>query len=258
MMTPRTGHRPKAGLFITCLVDLIRPSVGFAAATLIERAGCDVIVPKGQTCCGQPAYNSGDRENARALALQTVRAFSDCDYVVVPSGSCAAMLKVHVPELLQDTPDSGAAQIFAAKVFELTQFLADERKIGSVPGRYAGTVTYHDSCSGLRELGIKNAPRRLLAKVDGLSLQEMLECETCCGFGGLFSVKFPGISNAIVEKKAGNATASGADLLLAGDLGCLMNMAGKLNRTGSSVACRHIAEVLAGDLSAPPIAKGAD
>ena len=166
------------------------------------------------------------------------------------------MLKIHLPELLHGTPDSAAAQTFATKVFELTSFLADERKISSVPGRYDGTVTYHDSCSGLRELGIKDAPRRLLANVEGLTLKEMPDCETCCGFGGLFAVKFPGISNAIVEKKAGNANTSGADMLLAGDLGCLMNMAGKLNRTGSDIACRHIAEVLAGDLSAPPIAKG--
>ena len=255
-MTPKPERRPKAGLFVTCLIDLIRPSVGFAAAELIELAGCDVVVPQGQTCCGQPAYNSGDQSNARALALQTVQAFADCDYVVVPSGSCAAMLKIHLPELLHGTPDAAAAQTFAAKVFELTSFLADERKVSSVPGRYDGTVTYHDSCSGLRELGIKDAPRRLLATVEGLKLKEMPDCETCCGFGGLFAVKFPGISNAIVEKKAGNANTSGADMLLAGDLGCLMNMAGKLNRTGSDIACRHIAEVLAGDLSAPAIAKG--
>ncbi len=254
-MTQTPEHRPKAGLFVTCLVDLIRPSVGFAAAALIERAGCDVIVPQGQTCCGQPAYNSGDRANAQTLALQTVNAFLDCDYVVVPSGSCASMLKVHVPDLLADGPDREAALTFAAKVFELTSFLADERKIESVPGKYSGAVTYHDSCSGLRELGIKQAPRHLLAKVDGLTLQEMPECETCCGFGGLFAVKFPGISNAIVEKKAVNANASGAQLLLAGDLGCLMNIAGKLNRTGSNLSCRHIAEVLAGEMSAPAIAK---
>ncbi len=165
------------------------------------------------------------------------------------------MLKVHFVELLADTADHGAAQTFAAKVFELTTFLAIERRLHSVPGRYDGAVTYHDSCSGLRELGVKDAPRDLLALVEGLELNEMTECETCCGFGGLFSVKYPDISNAMVEKKTTHAAKSGASLLLAGDLGCLMNMAGKLSRTDSPLVCRHVAEVLAGEMSAPPIAK---
>jgi L-lactate dehydrogenase complex protein LldE len=253
---PLKTRRPKAGLFVTCLVDLIRPSVGFAAARLIELAGCEVMVPKGQTCCGQPAYNSGDKANASSLARQTVEAFQGCDYVVVPSGSCAGQLKLHVPRLLAGTGDAQAAEAFAARVFELTDFLHRERKLAEIPGVYDGTATYHDSCSGLRELHIKDQPRALLAKVTGLKLKEMAECETCCGFGGLFSVKFPDISNAIVERKAGNAVGSQAELLLGGDLGCLMNMAGKLTRTGAKIECRHIAEVLAGEFTAPPIAKG--
>lgn len=165
------------------------------------------------------------------------------------------MLKVHFVELLADSPDLAAAQTFAAKVFELTTFLSLERKLQTVPGRYDGAVTYHDSCSGLRELGVKDAPRDLLALVEGLEIKEMTECETCCGFGGLFSVKYPGISNAMVEKKTTHAAKSGANLLLAGDLGCLMNMAGKLSRANSPVVCRHVAEVLAGEMSAPPISK---
>ena len=165
------------------------------------------------------------------------------------------MLKVHFVELLDGTPDHASAQAFAAKVFELTTFLSQERRLQSVPGRYTGTVTYHDSCSGLRELGVKDAPRDLLALVEGLTLSEMTECETCCGFGGLFSVKYPDISNAMVEKKTTYAAKTAATLLLAGDLGCLMNMAGKLSRTNSPLACRHVAEVLAGEMSAPPIAK---
>ena len=248
--------RPKAGLFVTCLIDLVRPSVGFAAARLIELAGCDVVVPTGQTCCGQPAYNSGDRADAVALARQTVKAFAGCDYVVVPSGSCAGQLKIHVPRLLAGTEDEGAANLFAARVFELMAFLHDERKLTEVPGRFDGTVTYHDSCAGLRELHIKTQPRALLSKVEGLKLREMADCETCCGFGGLFSIKFPDISNAIVERKAANAESSGAELLLSGDLGCLLNMAGKLNRSGAAIACRHVAEVLAGEMSSPPITKG--
>lgn len=248
--------RPKAGLFVTCLVDLVRPSVGFAAARLIELAGCDVVVPTRQTCCGQPAFNSGDRANAVALARQTVAAFADCDYIVAPSGSCAGQLKLHVPELLAGGPGETAANQFAARVFELTDFLVSERKLALVPGTFDGSVTYHDSCSGLRELGIKCQPRELLSKVPGLKLTEMKDCETCCGFGGLFSVKYADISNAIVERKAGNAEGTGAELLLGGDLGCLVNMAGKLTRTGARIECRHIAEVLAGELSSPPIAKG--
>jgi len=247
--------RPRVGLFVTCLVDLFRPSVGFAAVRLLEAAGCDVVVPRGQTCCGQPAYNSGDRETARALALQTIAAFEDCDYVVAPSGSCAGMLKTHYPELLAD--DAAAAERareFAARVHELVSFLVRVRGLEQVPGAYEGAVTYHDSCSGLRELGIKDEPRRLLSSVAGLEVVEMAECETCCGFGGTFSVKFPDISNAMVERKAGNIEAAGAPLMLAGDLGCLMNIAGKLSRQGSPVQCRHIAEVLAGELTDPPIA----
>lgn len=249
---------PRAGLFVTCLVDLMRPSVGFAAARLIEAAGCTVVVPERQTCCGQPAYNSGDRATAQTLALQTIRAFADCDAVVVPSGSCAAMLKAHYPRLLSDHPALKAeADAFAAKVHELCTFLTDIRPIASLPGRYTGRVTYHDACSGLRELGIKSAPRRLLAAVDGLELCEMPEAEACCGFGGLFAEKYADISNAIVSRKIDNAASTGVNLLLAADLGCLMNIAGKLTRAGRPLACRHIAEVLAGELSDPPIGHSA-
>ena len=246
---------PRAGLFVTCLVDLMRPSVGFAAARLIEATGCKVIVPERQTCCGQPAYNSGARATARDLALQTVRAFADCDYVVVPSGSCAAMLKVHYPRLMTNEPSDVQIEVaaFAAKVHELCTFLITIRPLTEVPGRYMGRITYHDACSGLRELGVKAAPRRLLALVPGVELSEMAEPETCCGFGGVFAEKYAGISNAIVTRKADDANATSANLLLAGDLGCLMNMAGKLTRDGRPLACRHIAEVLAGELADPPI-----
>lgn len=246
---------PRAGLFVTCLIDLVRPSIGFAAARLIEAAGCSVVVPEAQTCCGQPAYNSGDPQTSRTLALNTMRAFAGCDYVVTPSGSCAAMLTVHYPRLFAEGPlairDEVAA--FADRVRELCVFLADERRITAVPGGYSGRVTYHDSCSGLRELGIRSAPRRLLALVPGLQLVEMSEPEACCGFGGLFAEKYPGISNAIVSRKADDAARTGADLLLAGDLGCLLNMAGKLTREGKTLGCRHVAEVLAGELFDPPL-----
>ena len=253
-----TPRRPLAGLFVTCLVDVVRPSIGFAAAKLIEAAGCEVTVPGGQTCCGQPAYNSGDRADARALARQTVIAFRGCDYVVAPSGSCAGMLKKHYPLLLADDPElAEEARRFAGRVHELVSFLVDVRGMTEVPAALQsgapGRVTYHDSCSGLRELGVKQQPRQLLTSIKGLELVEMADSEICCGFGGTFSVKFPDISNAMVEKKTERIAAAGPTTLLAGDLGCLLNMAGKLAREGRDIGARHVAEVLAGDDSTPPI-----
>jgi L-lactate dehydrogenase complex protein LldE len=249
--------QPRVGLFVTCLVDLIRPSVGFAAVKLLERAGCTVLVPSGQTCCGQPAYNFGDKADAADLAKQTIEAFADCDYVVAPSGSCAGMIKMHYPRLLAGDPEWGPrARAFADCVYELLAFLVDVRRMASVDASFSGRATYHDSCSGLRELGINAQPRALLKSVKGLELQEMTDSEVCCGFGGTFSIKYPDISNAMVEKKTGCIAAAEPDLLLAGDLGCLMNMAGKLRREGRSIAVRHVAEVLAGELDDPPIAQG--
>jgi L-lactate dehydrogenase complex protein LldE len=248
--------RPRVALFATCLVDLLRPSVGFAAAKLIERAGCDVDVPAGQTCCGQPAYNSGDKATSADLARQTIAALEGFDYVVAPSGSCAGMLKKHYPILLADDGAwSARATAFAAKVHELVSFLVDVRGMTDVAERLSGTATYHDSCSGLRELDVKVQPRTLLQSVDGLSLVEMADCEVCCGFGGTFAVKYGDVSNAMVEKKCANIVETGAQLVLAGDLGCLLNMAGKLRRQGSNIAVRHVAEVLAGEMTDPPIAR---
>jgi L-lactate dehydrogenase complex protein LldE len=246
-------ERPRVGLFVTCLVDLFRPTVGFAAAKLIEDAGCDVFVPE-QTCCGQPAYNIGDRETAKALALNVIEAFAGYDFVVVPSGSCAGMLSKHYPSLLAEDPNlAGKANAFAAKVHELASFLTDVMHVSSVDAEFAGQATYHDSCSGLRELGVAAQPRKLLASVRGLELVEMQEHDICCGFGGTFAVKYGEISGEIVEKKAAHVEASGARVLLAGDLGCLMNMAGKLARDGALVEVRHFAEVLAGMADQPAI-----
>jgi L-lactate dehydrogenase complex protein LldE len=244
----------RVGLFVTCLVDFFRPTVGFAAVKLLEDAGCRVEVP-AQACCGQPAFNSGDRADARAIAEQVIDAFSAFDYVVVPSGSCAGMLKVHYPELFHGDPNwAPRANAFAAKCFELVSFLVDVVGVKACNARFEGGVTYHDACSGLRELGIKAQPRTLLTTVSDLKLKEMPDAEVCCGFGGTFCVKYPEISNAIVTKKAANVRATGAHVLLAGDLGCLMNMAGKLAREGSNVQVRHVAEVLAGMTDVPAIA----
>jgi L-lactate dehydrogenase complex protein LldE len=248
-----SAKKPRVGLFVTCLVDLIRPSVGFAAVKLIEDAGCTVEVPS-QSCCGQPAFNSGDRATAKAIAGQIIRAFADFDYVVAPSGSCAGMIRAHVPELFADDPNlSGAAHALAGKTYELVSFLVDVMKVERVKARYEGTVTYHDSCSGLRELGIRAQPRKLLQNMDGLELAELVDADVCCGFGGTFAVKYGDISNAIVTEKVRKVKASGAPTLLAGDLGCLMNMAGKLSRDGEAIAVRHVAEVLAGMTGEPPI-----
>ncbi len=250
-----TPAGPSVGLFVTCLVDLFRPTVGFAAVKLLEDAGCTVSVPAAQTCCGQPAFNSGDRADARALAEGVIRAFEPYDYVVAPSGSCAGMMKTHYDELFKgDAVWSSRVAAFTAKTYELVSFLADVRGVTAVPAAaYAETVTYHDSCSGLRELGIKAQPRALLRSVEGLSIREMQDPDVCCGFGGTFCVKYPDISNAIVERKTADIGASGATTLLAGDLGCLMNMAGKLKRQGSPIRARHVAEVLAGMADGPAI-----
>ncbi len=244
-------------LFVTCLVDLYRPTVGFAAIRLLQRAGCDVEVPRAQTCCGQPAYNSGDRATTRDLALGILDAFGGFDYVVVPSGSCGGMLREHMPHLFQDDPNlSARAAALGARTFELVSFLTDVMGMNAVEAAYAGTATYHDSCSGLRELGVKAQPRKLLATVAGLALAEMAEPEVCCGFGGTFCVKYPAISLRMVGDKTRDIATTGADTLLAGDLGCLLNMAGKLRREGSAVKVRHVAEVLAGMTDAAPIGEG--
>jgi L-lactate dehydrogenase complex protein LldE len=243
----------RVGLFVTCLVDFIRPSIGFAAVKLLEDAGCTVEVPR-QSCCGQPAFNSGDRATARAVAEQVIAAFAPYDYVVAPSGSCAGMLKTHYPDLFDGDVQWGArAEEFCAKTFELVSFLVDVLKVRKIDARFDGTVTYHDACAGLRELGIKMQPRKLLAGVQGLTLAEMRDTDVCCGFGGTFCVKYPDISNAIVEKKTDNVVSTGAQTLLAGELGCLMNIVGKLQREGRAVKARHIAEVLAGMADEPAI-----
>lgn len=249
---------PRVGLFATCLVDLFRPSVGFSAAKLIEDAGCQVHVPMAQTCCGQPAYNSGDRKDARALAIQVIELFEDYDFVVAPSGSCAAMLKHHYPELFKgDVQWEERCRRFSDKVFELVSFLTDVMFVPGVDATFEGSVTYHDSCSGLRELGVQKQPRKLLATVEGLELREMAGSDVCCGFGGTFCVKYSDISGTIVSKKTATITETGADMLLAGDMGCLMNMAGKLKREGSAIEVRHVAEVLAGMTDTKPIAGSA-
>ncbi len=249
------AEEPRVALFVTCLVDLFRPTIGFAAVRLLEQAGCTVEVPRAQTCCGQPAYNSGDRANARLIGLQVIDAFAPYDYVVAPSGSCAGMIRQHYPEMFADDLNTlPRAQELAARTWELVSFLVDVCGMHEVPARWQRVATYHDACSGLRELGVREQPRGLLASVEGLELRELPGAEVCCGFGGTFSVKYPEISDKMVADKADDIAATGADAVLAGDLGCLLNIAGKLFRQGRSVEVRHVAEVLAGMVGdAPPI-----
>jgi L-lactate dehydrogenase complex protein LldE len=239
--------KPRVALLVTCLVDLHRPTVGFAAIRLLEQAGCQVEVPRTQTCCGQPAFNSGDRAAARDFALRLLEIFAGYDYVVVPSGSCAGMVHEHLPTLLADDPNLAArAAALAGRTHELVSFLTDICGVQTTDAAYDGVATYHDSCAGLRELGVKTQPRRLLAGVAGLRLVEMAEPEICCGFGGTFCVKYPDISTRMVADKTRDIAATGADTVLAGDMGCLLNIAGRLSREGSTVKVRHVAEVLAG------------
>ena len=236
------------GIFATCLIDIVRPSVGFASVKLIEMSGCNVSAPRLQSCCGQPAYNSGDYNSSISIAREVVKVFIDFDYIVVPSGSCCGMIKKHYPELLKDDQYWGnKAKELSSKTYELTEFLSEivnfEPKISSnwenIP------VTYHDSCSGLRELGIKGQPRSLLNKIKGFNLTEGAEAETCCGFGGLFCMKYPDIAEKMVDIKVEDILRTNAKMVLGGDLGCLLNISGRLTRLGKSIEVRHIAEVLA-------------
>jgi len=250
------NQSPRVGLFITCLVDLFRPNVGFATIKLLENAGCQVEVPLSQTCCGQPAYNNGDLVNSREIAKQVITHFEDFDYIVIPSGSCAGMFKHHYPQLFSDEPEWQAkAEVFATRCYELVSFLTDVCDVTAVNASFEQTVTYHDSCSGLRELGIKAQPRQLLNSIPGIKLVEMKETEVCCGFGGTFCVKYPDISTKMVSDKVAHIEETKAEVLLAGDMGCLLNIAGRLTRLNSPVKVYHIAEVLADMTEGPAIGK---
>lgn len=239
----------RVGLFVTCLIDLMRPDIGFSVVKLLEHAGCDVIVPQAQTCCGQPGYNSGDRAAARDLAEKMLREFEQFDYVVVPSGSCGGMIRHHYDDLFRDDPElHGRYARLQPKVYELTDFLVNVVRVENLPSQFSGHITYHDSCSGLRELGVKAQPRALLAQLPGVTVTEMPDCEACCGFGGTFSVKYGDISTAIVDEKCASIAGSGADAVVLGDLGCMLNIEGRLRRMGNErTRVLHVAQVLAGD-----------
>ena len=237
----------KVGLFVTCLVDLVRPNIGFATLKLLEDAGCEVIVPANQTCCGQPGYNSGARAIAKTLARKVLAEFKDCDYVVAPSGSCSGQMKLHVVEdLFKGEPEQADFRALATKWYELSDFLVNVLKIDKLADKFNGSVTYHDSCAGLRELGIKTQPRELLGKT-GCTLSEMQDAEKCCGFGGTFSIKLGEISTRMADNKCVNIGVSGASAVVGGDLGCLLNIEGRLRRNGDmKTKVYHFAEIAAG------------
>jgi L-lactate dehydrogenase complex protein LldE len=238
----------RVALYVTCLVDLMRPAVGMATLRLLEAAGCEVVVPEGQTCCGQPAWSAGERTSAAVLARKAIGELEAYDYVVIPSGSCTDQVRNIYPQLLADDPVwAPRARRLAERVFELTCFLAEVMHFTGPLAEFPGRVSYHDSCKGLRALGIKQQPRDLLLGVRGLELKEMADCEECCGFGGAFLVKFGDISTQIVDRKCGAIAQAGVDAVVGGDLGCLINIEGRLRRRGDEATqVLHIAEVLAG------------
>lgn len=247
-MPKADAQTPRAvQLLVTCLVDHLYPDVGFAAAALLERAGLEVLVPDGQTCCGQPAFNAGYHDDARMMARHTVDVLARRDApVVVPSGSCADMLVHHAPALLADDPDYGPrAAALSQRTYELTQFLVDVLGQTSCGACARESVTYHPSCHGLRGLGVRDQPIVLLDAVEHIDRRPLADAESCCGFGGLFSVKMSAISGAMLERKLDAIEATGARAVVASDVSCLMHMAGGLRRRGSTIGVRHIAELLA-------------
>lgn len=230
-------------LMRTCLADHLAPSVTDATRRLLERAGVEVVVPTAQTCCGQPGWTTGHPDRAREVARQCLRAFAGEEPVVVPSGSCAAMVVHAYPELFAGRPEEDPARDLAARTFELTTFLRDHDLLGAVRATTAAPVTYHDSCHMLRLLGERDAPRQALAAA-GVELCELPDADVCCGFGGAFSVTFPEVSGALGEQKARNAAATGATTLVGCDLSCLLHIAGRARREEIDLDLRHIAEVL--------------
>jgi L-lactate dehydrogenase complex protein LldE len=236
----------RVALFVTCIVDQFFPRVGLAMAEVLERLGYRVDFPEAQTCCGQPAFNTGYREEARRVARHLLSVFRDAEYVVVPSGSCTSMITRHYEELFRKDPEAlEQTRRLAPRVWEFSQFLLEVAGVEDVGARLPAVVTYHDSCHALRELGIREGPRRLLAKVRGLELREMPASQECCGFGGTFSVKFPEISASMVRTKVEAIHQTGAQYVVSVDASCLMQIQGALNRAGSPVRTLHLAEVLA-------------
>ncbi|MFQ6015691.1 MAG: (Fe-S)-binding protein [Anaerolineae bacterium] len=244
--SPATFEGLRVSLFVTCLTDLFYPEIGEGVVQVLRRLGIKVDFPSQQTCCGQPAFNSGYRQEAAQLARRFITIFEGADYVVAPSGSCTHMVRHEYPRLLADDPAMHArARALSGKVYEFTEFLVKVLGVSDVGAVYHRLVTYHDSCHLRRGLGVVQEPRALLRAVKGLELVEMAKSDRCCGFGGSFAVRFPEISQAILEEKVERVLATGADILVAADAGCLMHIGGALQRKGRQVETMHVAQLLA-------------
>ena len=240
-----SSPRPKASLFVTCVIDQLFPDVGESVVRVLRRQGVEVDFPRDQTCCGQPLYNSGFVKRARSLAKRVLRSFADSQYVVVPSGSCASMIRIFYPELFQGDPQlEGQARELASRTYELSQYLVKVLGVTDAGARYDGKVTYHPSCHLVRELGVSEEPRTLLGQVKGIELVNLEGEESCCGFGGTFSVKYPHISEGMLEDKVNSVASTGADLLVSCDMGCLMQIGGALSRRQVAVRPMHLAQLL--------------
>ncbi|MCH8352073.1 MAG: (Fe-S)-binding protein [Chloroflexi bacterium] len=232
-------------MFVTCIIDQLYPQVGVSVVRVLRRLGVDLAFPADQTCCGQPLYNSGYTKRARQLGQRVLKSFADSEYVVVPSGSCAAMMRVFYLDLFQDEPPMlEQARRMAPKVYEFSQFLNDVLGVEDVGSAYPGTATYHPSCHLLREMEVRDQPKRLLRAVKDLRLEDLPQEETCCGFGGTFSVKYPHISEGMLADKIANVTSTGADTLVSCDMSCLLHIEGGLSRQDSDIRVRHLAQVL--------------
>lgn len=235
----------RVSLFITCLADQIYPEVGESVVRLLHRYGCEVDFPQQQTCCGQPAYNSGYQDEAREVARNLIRAFEHSDYVVSPSGSCTGMVHHYYPQLFENEPEWKAkAEKLIGKTYEFSQFLVNVLGVKDLGAVYEGKATYHPSCHAMRLLGVREEPGELMAHIEGLELVELPRKEDCCGFGGTFAVKMADMSEAMVCEKAANVCATNADLLIGTDMGCLMNIGGRLNKENKPVRVMHLAQLL--------------
>lgn len=238
----------KVTLFVQCLVNGLNPQVGEAMVKIFRKLNIPIDCPLDQTCCGQPAFNSGHRDQARAAARRFIRIFEGAEAIVCPSGSCVHMVRRYYPDLFKESPDwQTRAEAVGAKTFELTQFLVDVLGVEDLGACFDGRLTLHDSCQALRGLGIQEQPRRLIAHVAGAEMAEMRDPDRCCGFGGSFAVKYPDISTAMVDDKVRAIMATGADAVTGVDLSCLTNIQGRLSRLQSPIRVIHIAELLAGD-----------
>jgi L-lactate dehydrogenase complex protein LldE len=235
----------RVALFVTCLVDLLYPEVGEATVALLRDAGLEVEFPEAQTCCGQPAFNSGFEDDARRVGRNMLGAFAGFDAVVSPSGSCSAMVRAHYPRLFAGTPEESRARDLATRTYELSEFLVDVLGVDRLEGDFPGRVTYHDACHGLRELGLAGQGRQLLAGIRGLELAEMDRPDACCGFGGTFSIRLPDVSTAMADDKVDQSLATGASVMVTGDSGCLMHLAGRISRRNEAIRPLHLATLLA-------------